>query len=78
MKKWEYWIVASKQIKTLAKRIDKLRQQKGWSYQEMANICEMDKAQAYRICNQGVDLRLSSLVKLADGFGISVSELLEG
>jgi transcriptional regulator with XRE-family HTH domain len=63
-------------IKNLGKHIDKLRQERKWSFQEMANACEMDKAQVYKICTNGVDLRVSSIEKLAKGFGITPSELL--
>ena len=64
-----------KYIKALSKRIDNLRKERNLSFQEMANACEMDKAQVYKICTVGVDLRTSSLHKIAKGFGITVSEL---
>lgn len=63
-------------IKNLGQRIDQMRKEKDWSFQIMADKCEMDKAQVYKICTQGVDLRYSSLVKIAKGFNVSVSTLL--
>ena len=68
--------MSTKYIKALSKHIDKLRQDRNWSFQEMANACEMDKAQVYRICTVGVDLRVSSIEKLAKGFNITSSQLL--
>jgi transcriptional regulator with XRE-family HTH domain len=68
--------VPTKYIKALSKHIDKLRQERDWSFQEMANACEMDKSQVYKICTTGVDLRISSIEKLAKGFGITASDLL--
>jgi transcriptional regulator with XRE-family HTH domain len=68
--------VSTKYLKALSKHIDKLRQDRSWSFQQMANACEMDKAQVYKICTDSVDLRVSSIEKLAKGFGITSSELL--
>ena len=64
-------------VKALSKRINSLRQARGMSYQGMASACDIDKAQAYNICTSGVDLRTSSLMKIAKGFDISLSELMD-
>jgi transcriptional regulator with XRE-family HTH domain len=61
----------TKLIKALSKRINVLRQERNWSFNEMALACDMDKAQVYKICTVGVDLRTTSLNKIAKGCGIS-------
>ncbi len=37
-------------VKELGKHIDKLRRERNLSFQEMADKCDMDKAQVYKIC----------------------------
>lgn len=63
-------------IQMLAKKIDKVRIEKGLSFQQMADLCEMDKAQVYNICTKGVDLRATSLVKIAKGLQIPIADIL--
>ncbi len=65
----------TKFIKGLSKRIDELRVSRKWSFQEMANACDMDKGQVFKICTKGIDLRSTSIAKLAKGFGITEGEL---
>jgi transcriptional regulator with XRE-family HTH domain len=66
-----------KAVKALGKHIDKLRRDRGWSMREMADYCEIDKAQVNELTNNGIDFRYTTLVKIAKGFGIKISELLE-
>jgi transcriptional regulator with XRE-family HTH domain len=68
--------VNPKAVKSLGKHIDKLRNERGWSMREMADYCDIDKAQVNELTNDGIDFRYTTLVKIAKGFGISVSELL--
>lgn len=67
----------SKYVKALAKHIDKLRRDRNLSFQEMADACDMDKGQVYKICTVGVDLRASSIVKIAKGLEVSISDILD-
>ncbi len=75
LKIWEYWYVTQRTKKAFAKHIDNLRRNRGLSFQEMANACEVDKAQIYKLCTVGVDLRMSSIIKLSKGLEISVQEI---
>lgn len=70
-------MVSNEIIEQLSKRIDKLRMEKKLSFQEMADLCDMDKAQIYKICTKGVDLRTTSLAKIAKGLEIPVSRLFD-
>lgn len=65
-----------KNIKALGKRIEQLRNDKGWSMREFADHCDINKSQVNELTNKGVDFRYSTLVKIAKGLEISVSELL--
>ena len=67
----------NKFAKTLGRRIDSLREQRGMSFQQMASACDMDKAQVYKICTAGVDVRASSLVKIAKGLNVNIQELFD-
>ena len=68
--------VNSKAVKALGKHIDDLRKSRGWSMREMADYCDIDKAQVNNLTGKGVDLRYTTLVKIAKGFNMTVSELL--
>lgn len=63
-------------IKELGKHIDKLRIERNLSYKQMADKCGMDKAQVYKICTKGVDLRATSLSKIAKGLQITIPSIL--
>lgn len=63
-------------ISALSKRIDELRTERKLSYQQMADLCEMDKAQIYKICTKGVDLRTTSLAKIAKGLQLLIHDIL--
>ena len=65
----------AKFIKALAKNIDKLRLEKGLSFQEMALACDMEKAQVYRICKEGINITSVTLLKISKGLEVSISEL---
>ena len=67
----------AKFLKAFAQHIDKLREERNLSFQQMADACKMDKAQVYKICTVGVDLRVTSIVKLAKGLKVSVSAVLD-
>jgi transcriptional regulator with XRE-family HTH domain len=65
----------AKYLKDLGKQIDKLRKERGLSFQEMAMRCEMDKAHAYRLCNEGMNATALTLLKVAKGLDATVQDL---
>lgn len=65
-----------KDIKTLCNHIDNLRLEKGYSIREFADLCSISKSQVNELGNNGIDLRYSTLVKIANGLEVSVSELI--
>jgi plasmid maintenance system antidote protein VapI len=67
----------TKVVKALGKRIDQLRKEREWSMREMADYCDIDKAQVNELTKDSIDFRYTTLVKIAKGFGITVSELLD-
>lgn len=66
----------SKNIKLLGERIEELRKEKGLSMREFAALCGISKSQVNELGNSGVDFRYSTLLKIANGLEVSVSELL--
>ncbi len=64
-------------IQQLGKHIDKLRTERNLSFQQMADLCDMDKAQIYKICTKGIDLRATSLAKIANGLKIPFINILD-
>lgn len=64
--------------KVLGKRIRKLRDQRGWSQEEFADICGVNRSYMGRIERGELNLTMDSLQKVSKGLGRSVSELLKG
>ena len=62
----------------LGKRIRKLRSQRGWSQEEFADICVLNRSYMGRIERGELNLTLDSLQKVAKGLGLSVSALVKG
>jgi transcriptional regulator with XRE-family HTH domain len=62
----------------LGKRIRRLRDQKGWSQEEFAHSCEVNRSYMGRIERGELNLTLETARKVANGLGISVSALLRG
>jgi len=64
------------EVRELGTHIDNLRIQRGYSIREFATLCGISKSQVNELGNSGVDFRYSTLVKIAKGFNIPVSELV--
>ena len=64
--------------KMLGKRIRKLRDQRGWSQEEFADICSVNRSYMGRIERGELNLTIDSLQKVSKGLGMSVSALLKG
>lgn len=69
-------MISNEIISELSNNIDKLRTERNLSFKQMADLCNMDKAQIYQICTKGVDLRTTSLAKIAKGLQISIRDIL--
>lgn len=61
----------------LGERIRKLRNQRGWSQEEFADICGVNRSYMGRIERGELNLTLDSLAKVGKGLGTSVSTLLK-
>lgn len=62
----------------LGQRIRELRDKKGWSQEEFADSCEVNRSYMGRIERGELNLTLDTLSKVAKGLDISVSALLKG
>jgi transcriptional regulator with XRE-family HTH domain len=69
---------ASDYSRRLGERIRKLRDNKGWSQEEFADSCEINRSYMGRIERGELNLTLHTMMKVATGLGISVSALLKG
>lgn len=67
----------SKYFQNLGAKIKQLREEKGIDQKSFAFDCEIGRTQLYMIENGRTNPRLFTLMKIADGLGISVSELLQ-
>ena len=61
----------------LGKKIEKLRTQKGFGVREFALIADIEHHQLINIEKGRVDIRLSTLIKIAKGLGAEAKELLD-
>ena len=64
--------------KQLGERIRRLRDQKGWSQEEFAATCSVNRSYMGRIERGELNLTLDTLEKIAKGLDVSVSALLKG
>lgn len=67
----------SKEVKALCARIERLRLEQGLSVRKFAAACDISSSQVNEIGNAGIDLRYSTLVKIARGLGLSLADLLD-
>ena len=61
----------------LGKRIDQLRKEKKLSFQELADLCEMEKASLVKLTSQGNNITINTLFNIAKGLNISMKELFD-
>lgn len=66
-----------KYFQKLGSRIKELREDKGMDQKSFAFDCGIGRTQLYMIENGKTNPRLLTLMKIADGLEISVSELLK-
>ena len=64
--------------KRLGQRIQKLREQEGWSQEEFAARCGINRSYMGRIERGELNLTLETAQKVAKGLGKTVSALLRG
>ena len=62
----------------LATKIRKLRSQKGWSQEELADRAGLHRTYISHLENGKRQISVETLCKIAAGFGISSSELIKG
>jgi transcriptional regulator with XRE-family HTH domain len=64
-------------LKNLGRHIDKIRKQKGLSFQELALRSEIEKSNLVKLSSQGTNITVVSLSKIAKGLDVPVHELLK-
>lgn len=64
-------------LKNLGRHIDKIRKQKGLTFQELALRSEIEKSNLVKLTSEGTNITVSSLNKIAKGLDVPVYELLK-
>ena len=64
-------------LKALGRRIDVLRKEQGISFQELANRCEMEKANLVKLTSKGNNITVNTLFNISKGLNVSLKELLD-
>ena len=73
------WDMSGKEdfLKALGENINKIRQEKGLSFNEMALACGIEKPNLVRLANQGTNVTASTLLKISNGLGVQLSEIFD-
>ncbi len=61
----------------LGKRIDQLRKEKNLSFQELADLSEMEKSSLVKLTSQGNNITVNTLYNISRGLGISMKDLFD-
>lgn len=61
----------------LGKRIDQLRKEKNLSFQELADLCEMEKSSLVKLTSHGNNITVNTLYNISRGLGISMKDLFD-
>jgi transcriptional regulator with XRE-family HTH domain len=59
-------------------RLRELRREQGWSQEELAHRCELDRTYIGGIERGERNLALRNIERIAQTLGVTISELLEG
>jgi len=62
-------------IKQLGQNVDKIRKEKGLSFQEMALRCDIEKSSLVKLANQGTNVTVSTIFKISKALEVEPKEL---
>ena len=65
------------QFKIIGANLRKIRDEKGFSQQDLSNRCDVERAKISRIENATEDFLLSTLLELASALGINPADLFD-
>jgi transcriptional regulator with XRE-family HTH domain len=65
-------------MKMIGKRIKQVRLLRGWSLNNLSDKTDISKGSLSAVENRDVDMRISTLIKLAEALGVSISWLVYG
>ena len=72
-------LMAKKDIlEAFGDRVRELRKEAGWSQEEFADQCELDRTYVGGIERGERNLALRNIQKVADALGLTIAELMEG
>lgn len=61
----------------LGKNVDRIRKEKGLSFQEMAIRCNIEKPNIVRLTSRGTNVTAATLLKISEGLQVSLSEIFD-
>ena len=65
-------------LEAFGDRVRELRKEAGWSQEEFADQCELDRTYVGGIERGERNLALRNIQKVADALGLTIAELMEG
>ena len=63
--------------KKISKRIIELRTEKGWNQSDLARACDKDRQTIQKLESGTVNPTIYTLQQIADGLGVSLSNLID-
>ena len=64
-------------LKAIGKNIERIRQQQGLTFQELALRSDVEKSNLVKLTTQGSNITVSTLYRIAKGLGVNAEELLK-
>ena len=64
-------------LKALGQNINRIRKEKGLSFQELALEADIEKSNLVKLTKHGTNITVSTLNKIANALGVEAAELLK-
>ena len=65
-------------LKAMGQNINRIRKEKGLSFQELALEADIEKSNLVKLTKHGTNITVSTLNKIANALGVEAAELLKG
>lgn len=62
-------------IRKFGDQLKKIREERGYSYRQMAQLCDVDHSQISKIEKGKVDIQITTVLELAKGLNVEPKEL---
>jgi transcriptional regulator with XRE-family HTH domain len=64
-------------LKALGKNVNRIRKEKGLSFQELANRCDIEKPNIVRLTTKGTNVTAATLLRIAKGLETTLADIFD-